>query len=168
MNMIVLLSGGIDSTTCLSYYSKRGDNIKAVFFAYGQELVKQERMAARSIAKKYDIKLTEIEIENCNIPKGMIPGRNSFILSLALLEIDFESGGVAIGIHSGTEYADCSPIFVDYIQRIYDLYFDGRIVLLAPFIEWTKSEIIDYARTENVPLELTFSSNWEKADYLRK
>src|SRR5688500_19426671 len=39
---------------------------------------------------------------------GFVPGRNAFLLHTALMAVTFQKGMVAIGIHSGTAYRDCS------------------------------------------------------------
>ena len=87
----------------------------------------------------------------------MIPGRNAFLLSAALLERPESATAIALGIHSGTDYADCSPEFVKSMQAVYDLYCDGQVVIACPFIDWTKAEVLSYAESMGVPLALTYS-----------
>jgi len=81
------------------------------------------------------------------------------LLSLALMNCPFNQGIVALGIHSGTSYQDCSPEFEKLMQKIYLLYEEGRIRIDAPFLKWTKSEIIDFGKMIKIPLQLTFSTN---------
>jgi 7-cyano-7-deazaguanine synthase in queuosine biosynthesis len=66
----------------------------------------------------------------------MIPGRNAFLLSLSLLKIPFKKGGVAIGLHDHSIYSDCSESFLNLMQNIFNIYYDGEIKILAPFIHW--------------------------------
>ncbi len=49
-NAIVLLSGGVDSTTALAVARSKGFNVSALSFAYGQRH-KSELIAARAIAR---------------------------------------------------------------------------------------------------------------------
>ena len=88
-----------------------------------------------------------------------LPARNALLLSVALMSMECDSGIVAIGIHAGTPYVDCSLDFQRRMQNVYDLYTNGSVRIDAPFIQWTKSDIWDYAQMQNVPLNLTYSSN---------
>jgi 7-cyano-7-deazaguanine synthase len=67
------------------------------------------------------------------------------------------TGVIGIGIHAGTEYPDCSPAFVDAMQRLLDVYSGGEVQLDAPFLSWSKPEIWEYARRLGVPLDATYS-----------
>ncbi|GHU80694.1 7-cyano-7-deazaguanine synthase [Spirochaetia bacterium] len=167
MNVLILFSGGIDSTACLNYFLHRNDTVHLLYFNYGQGDEEIERNAAESVAKYYKTKLDIITISGCIIPKGMIPGRNAFLLSLALLKIPFMDGGIAIGVHSYTDYTDCSENFISLMQNIFDVYYDGRIQILTPFLEWNKYDIIEYARKEKIPLELVYSTSMDKNLYIR-
>jgi 7-cyano-7-deazaguanine synthase len=73
------------------------------------------------------------------------------------MAVTFQNGMVAIGIHSGTEYRDCSDYFLRQVQSSFDVYTEGRIFISAPFLHWTKKEICEYCRTMKVPFELTYS-----------
>jgi 7-cyano-7-deazaguanine synthase len=165
------LSGGIDSTACVGYYISQECNVSALFVDYGQASVKHERKAASAVADYFGIPLKQLNVSGCNINDGYIKARNAMLLSTALMSFEHRSGIVALGIHSGTPYVDCSPDFKHLMQQIYDLYEDGRVRIDAPFLNWTKSEIWDYALTLNVPLELTYSNNLGSlspiADHLR-
>jgi 7-cyano-7-deazaguanine synthase len=84
-------------------------------------------------------------------------GRNALLTFIALMETDFQSAIIALGIHSATPYYDCSPNFLSSAQTIVDGQCDGRIRIVAPFAEWTKSEIWSYCTEKQVPLALTYS-----------
>lgn len=167
----VLLSGGIDSTACIEYYLSHGYNASALFVEYGQPQVELERNAANAVADHYSIILKHVAVSGCLIPEGYIPARNALLLSLALMNLENKPGLVAIGIHAGTTYSDCSPEFRDSMQHIFDLYEQGQVRIDAPFLHWSKSEIWDYAQLHNVPLHLTYSNNLNDlrpvADHLR-
>lgn len=157
--VLVLLSGGIDSATCVEYYVSRGYNVSALFVDYGQPDVNQEEAAATAIAEYYNIPLKKATIIGCTPPEGYVPARNAILLSLALLIFGRESMIVAMGIHAGTPYTDCSPEFALLMQQIYDLYEGGRIRIDAPFLQWTKHEIWKHAQMQKVPLHMTHSTN---------
>lgn len=172
LNVLVLLSGGIDSATCVEYYMSQGYNVSAIFVDYGQSDAKHEQTAATAIAEYYAIELNQMTVTGCNISKGYIPARNSMLLCLTLMNFRYEYGIVALGIHANTPYVDCSPEFKRLMQQVFELYEQGRIRIDAPFLSWTKSEIWDYAHMQHVPLHLTYSNNLEDlrpvANYLQK
>ena len=168
MNVLVLFSGGIDSTACVDYFLKRKDDVSLLYFNYGQPNEPAEQDAALRIAQYYKKYLDIVLIDGCDIPNGMIPGRNAFLLSLALLKTAFDKGGIAIGVHAYTDYSDCSEKFVAGMQNIYDIYNDGRIQILTPFLHWKKEEIIAYAQQEKLPLELVYSTSLDKKSFLEK
>ncbi len=159
LKVMVLLSGGVDSTACVGYYIRNNYQVYALFIDYGQHHSKKESVAATAVAEYYDIPLYRITINSISVSEGYIPGRNAMLLSLALMNCKFNEGIISLGIHSGTSYQDCSPEFESLMQRIYLLYEEGRIMIDAPFIKWEKSEIIDFAKSIKVPLQLTFSTN---------
>ena len=63
-NAIVLCSGGIDSVTTAHYVKKKLDYRKIIilFFDYGQRTIKQERNAAKKVAKKLKEEFKEIKL----------------------------------------------------------------------------------------------------------
>jgi 7-cyano-7-deazaguanine synthase len=168
MDVLILFSGGIDSSTCLNYFLKRNDNVYLLYFDYGQPNEYIERAAAINVAKYYKQNLNTITINGCSASEGMIPGRNAFLLTLSLLKVPFESGGVAIGLHNHSLYSDCSESFVNTMQNIFDTYYDGRIKILTPFMQWDKGDIIAYAKSEKVPLELVYSTSLDSEFFLRE
>ena len=67
------------------------------------------------------------------------------------------TGVIAIGIHAGTAYYDCSRSFILKAGRLVEEYTDGAITVAAPFVDWTKREIWDYCSVKEVPVNLTYS-----------
>jgi len=168
MDILILFSGGIDSTACLNYFIKRNDNVYLLYFNYRQPNEQLERKAAIDVAKFYNLGLDTINIDGCAVSEGMIPGRNAFLLSLALLKVPFKNGGIAIGIHDHSIYSDCSESFLNLMQSIFNIYHDGNIKILSPFLHWDKGDIIAYAKSEKIPLELVYSTSLEKTTYIEK
>jgi 7-cyano-7-deazaguanine synthase len=167
MKVLILFSGGIDSTACLNYFLKREDDISLLYFNYGQSNETIEREAAVNVANYYGIKMDIITIDGCSIPNGMIPGRNAFLLSLALLKISFKNGGIAIGVHDQTDYCDCTENFIINMQKVYNIYNDGCIQIMTPFLHWKKEDIVLYAQNEKLPLDLVYSTSMDKKLYLK-
>ena len=59
--VLVLLSGGIDSTACVNFYIEFGRPPRGVFVDYGQPAALNEIQAARAVAKYYSIPLACVE-----------------------------------------------------------------------------------------------------------
>lgn len=57
MNVLVLLSGGIDSSCCVAFYRQAGHAVTGVFVDYGQPVSQQEERSARAIGRHYTIPL---------------------------------------------------------------------------------------------------------------
>ncbi len=155
---LILLSGGIDSSACLAFYKRLGYSTPTIFIDYGQPARVPERASAESIADYYSV---PFEIVVCNGPEtsfaGEIWGRNAFLLMTALLYNQVHRGIIALGIHAGTPYYDCQTEFVQSISHIIEGYSQGRILVGAPFLSWTKDMVWKFAVETNVPLNLTWS-----------
>jgi len=154
----VLLSGGIDSSACVSFYMDQGFSTEGVFIDYGQIALPREIRAAESIAEHYRIPLNKFKWSGGQQKKsGFICGRNAFLLFSSLMELPQETGILAIGIHSGTTYQDCSMSFVRKMQGLFDAYTHGRVQIGTPFLKWLKGDIWHYSKSRGVPLTLTYS-----------
>jgi len=156
--VLIIASGGIDSTACINYYKKIGFEIELIFFDYGQIARKKEIKAITAISNYYNSKLNIIQIKSKNtFQDGLIIGRNASFYFLALMNFNKKNGIIASGIHYGTGYYDCSDFFLNQIQIITDQYSHGAIKMEAPFLNFTKPDIIEYCKIENIPLHLTYS-----------
>jgi len=157
MNVLVLVSGGLDSAACLQYYLAHDQDVEALHVSYGQMAEEREALAASAVCKFYGVPLVHTWLKNVVAGHGEIAGRNALLLSIALLRLGSGATSiVGIGIHAGTTYADCSPAFVATTQRLFDLYSGGRIVIDAPFVAWSKKDIYQFMGDSSV-VELTYS-----------
>jgi 7-cyano-7-deazaguanine synthase len=156
--VLLLLSGGLDSTACADFFLRKKFHVEGVHFNYGQAAAEMEFASAQAIAKHYGIKLHYHQLLNAR-PKGSGPlvGRNAFLLFAALSEFPWEVGLIGIGIHSGTHYFDCTSAFTIQLQNIFDGYSNGRIRIAAPFLTWEKPRIWDYCVNEKIPISETYS-----------
>ncbi len=156
--VVVLLSGGIDSATCLDFYLEFGRQPCGLFVDYQQLARDQELKAAQSISKHYGVPLYSSKWSGRSSKTvGVVPARNAFLLIAALMERPPTATVIAMGIHAGTEYPDCSPGFVAKMRALFDLYAGGSVQVAAPFLDWSKSEIWAHAKTRGVPVNLTYS-----------
>jgi 7-cyano-7-deazaguanine synthase len=155
--VLVLASGGIDSSALLALYRHIRRPLAALFVDYGQPAALQEAHAVAQLTQVMDIPLLSCRWSGTRAkPAGLIPGRNGFLLTAALMEVPPSATTIAIGVHSGTPYADCSPAFATLMESLFSLY-GSRIGIATPFLDWTKADIVAFAREHNVPLNLTYS-----------
>ena len=145
---VVLLSGGLDSSTCLALAREQGFRCFALSFAYGQRHA-QELAAARRVAQALGVErhLTlELDLRpiggsaltaDIPVPKGRavqemaagvpvtyVPARNTLFLSLAVAWAEtLEATDIFIGVNAldYSGYPDCRPEFIAAFQRVANL-----------------------------------------------
>lgn len=157
MKVLILFSGGIDSTSLIPYYQNLNYQIELLFINYGQIAAVHEFSSAKNISVYYGIPLQLIELEKLGRFSGKITARNSFLIFTAIMYTQIEKGIISLGIHSGTEYPDCTPHFIIALQELLNKQELVSIRIDVPFIKMYKNEIWEYAKTNKVPLELTYS-----------
>jgi len=89
-----------------------------------------------------------------------VPARNSIFLSLAAGRADaWECDRIAYAAHyeDSPGYPDCTPQYLYSMQRTIQLGTARRVSLVAPFIMWSKSDIILLGSRLRAPLHLTHS-----------
>ncbi len=156
--VVILSSGGIDSTACIHYYLNLKYNVNCNFIDYGQISATREEQALKRITDNFNIDFSVIKIEGYQkFGNGIIQGRNAVFIFIALMYMNFDIGLISLGIHKGTSYIDCSKDFITKANNLLELYTKGRIVLDTPFIDFTKKEIIEYCKLNDVPISHTYS-----------
>lgn len=149
----VLLSGGIDSAAVAALLLQSGHAVDALFVEYGQPAVSMERSASRAIADHY---LLRWQSATCGpAPHPWPAGRNDLLVAVAQRTIGARS--VAIGIHAGAIYPDCSPQWAAAWQALLDVQHGGIVQLMHPLAEFDKGEVYALAQELTVPIELTYS-----------
>ena len=152
-----MASGGVDSSTLISLSVQQGFKPTALFVDFGQPAAEAENEAVVNICDSLSVPWRVVRYSGANIDAGEIRGRNALLLHLALLEFPASSGVVALGIHAGTGYRDCSPDFLDVMQSSYEFHTKGAITAAAPFLHWKKQDVYRLTSKLNVPVELTYS-----------
>ncbi|WP_235018384.1 7-cyano-7-deazaguanine synthase QueC [Thermomonospora echinospora] len=94
----------------------------------------------------------------------VVPNRNALLLDLAVgLAISAKADAVAFGAHAGDQpiYPDCRPAFVDAYTRMAAVANEGFLTVgfkvVAPFLTWTKADIVRVAAALGVPFGDTWS-----------
>jgi 7-cyano-7-deazaguanine synthase len=154
----VLLSGGLDSAACVNFYKDQGYKVSAIHFSYGQVAESNELDAACRVAAYYGIDLQCLQFRGGRSKdSGEVFGRNGMFILAGLMETAGLSTTIALGIHDGTNYYDCSRGFIDQMQKVVDGQCDGRVRITAPFLTWNKPDVWRYCIEKAVPFELTYS-----------
>jgi len=156
----VLLSGGVDSMACTHFYKVTNAYVDGLFIDYGQKAASREKKAASNIASYFDIRLSKIRLNGLSpfiYKSGFIRGRNVAFLIIGLMNSHTKTGSIALGVHSGTDYSDCTPEFEKLSQKIFDLYTGGKFSVGAPFISWSKADVWKYCETHKLPVDMTYS-----------
>ncbi|MFP3871671.1 MAG: 7-cyano-7-deazaguanine synthase QueC [Candidatus Natronoplasma sp.] len=142
---VVLLSGGLDSSTTLGIAAQEHDELCALTFRYGQthdrEIKSAERLASHYSVEEHkilDIPLADIgessllvtggdipqheeEYIGERIPSTYVPARNIIMLSYALCygeSIDAEAIYIGANARDYSGYPDCRPEFYDAFERM--------------------------------------------------
>jgi 7-cyano-7-deazaguanine synthase len=159
-SVLICCGGGIDSTALIPYYLKKDFQVSGVHFDYGQVPNIAEHHSVDAISKHYKIRILHRRIQpaikKVVFPTNALVGRNA-VFVLAASSMVNHKGLISLGIHSGTDYYDCSPEFVQHIQLLLDGYFGGTVLFDAPFLHFSKKDIISYCQESKVPLKLTYS-----------
>jgi 7-cyano-7-deazaguanine synthase len=148
MKAVCLLSGGLDSSTCLALARRDGYTCYALSFDYGQrhgvELQAAARVAAalgaaRHITVPIDLRVfggsaltADIEVPKSRdademahgIPVTYVPARNTVFLSIALAWAEvLETSDIFIGVNAidYSGYPDCRPEFIEAFERMANL-----------------------------------------------
>jgi len=184
---IVLLSGGLDSTTTLYLAKKKKFKCLCLIFNYGQKH-KMEIESAERIARKTKTPFCVIKVpipkeasaltssnENIiraslkkigqKIPTTYVPARNIIFLSLGLAWAEAKKcSNIFIGANSidYSGYPDCRPSFIKSFTKMARLGTKSgseskAIKIEAPLLFKNKAQIVKLAKKLKVPLELTWS-----------
>ena len=144
---VVLLSGGLDSTTVLAVARSEGFDCAALSFDYGQrhsvELQAARRVAetmgvTRHVVARIDLRVfggsaltADVEVpkgrslgESSDIPVTYVPARNTIFLSFALAFAEtLEASDIFIGVNAldYSGYPDCRPEYIAAYETMANL-----------------------------------------------
>ena len=181
---VVLLSGGLDSATCLAIARDMGFETYALSVAYGQrhaaELDASTRVAAALGAKEHRTAsvnlgqfggsaLTDpgiavpMDEDKGGIPVTYVPARNTVMLSIALAWAEvLGASDIFVGVNAVdySGYPDCRPAFIAAFEKMANLATragveGARLHIHAPLIDLSKADIIRRGVTLGVDYGIT-------------
>ncbi|MEE3002949.1 MAG: 7-cyano-7-deazaguanine synthase QueC [Pseudomonadota bacterium] len=169
---IVLLSGGLDSATCLALATNKNLSCYALSFDYGQRS-KVELNSATKIANNHNVVVhkivnlqdlgsfggstitdhslsMQISDHKPQIASSYVPARNTVFLAIALSWAEaIDADYIYIGVHNDDRscYPDCRPEYIEKFQYMANVAnkkgVEGKpIKIEAPLLNKSKAEII--------------------------
>ena len=189
---IVLLSGGLDSSTVLAIARARGFDCYALSVHYGQrhsaELDAARRIAASLGAREHRVMGVDLagiggsaltdtgvaipESPSSGIPITYVPARNTLLLSLALgwAEV-LGAADIFVGVNAVdySGYPDCRPEFIEAFEHLARLATKAGVEGLpfkiqAPLIDMSKADIVRAGAELGVDFSMTVSCYQAGAD----
>ena len=180
---VVLLSGGMDSATCLCLAREAGFACHALSFSYGQRHA-IELDAARRIAEAHgavEHRVVTIDLEAFGgsaltsgmtvpkdrsdaeigegIPTTYVPARNTIFLAFALAWAEvLDAHDIYIGVNAldYSGYPDCRPAFIAAFQAMARLGTRlSDLTVRVPLLHLSKAEIITRGRSLGVDFGMT-------------
>jgi 7-cyano-7-deazaguanine synthase len=176
---VVLLSGGLDSTTLLAYAVNAGFTAHAMTFRYGQRHA-VEVDAARRVARQFGVRahvVVDIDLRTFGgsaltsdepvpkdrshdemrrgIPMTYVPARNTIFLSYALAWSEvLGASEIYIGVNAVdySGYPDCRPEYVAAYERMANLATRGAVEGRTPV--HIRAPLLDLGKPEIIQLGL--------------
>ncbi|MFI5342847.1 MAG: 7-cyano-7-deazaguanine synthase QueC [Chlamydiales bacterium] len=185
MKSIIVLSGGMDSTTALYYADKvlNHDLVATICFNYGSKHNDREYEYARYQSAMHIIPCIRVDLQEIgkhlksdllksggNIPEGhyadpsmkktVVPFRNGIMLSVAAgIAESMGAKAIVLGNHFGDHaiYPDCRSSFVEPMKQAIIEGTYEKIELVTPFTFKTKAEIAGIGAELGVDFAQTYS-----------
>lgn len=178
---VVLLSGGLDSSTLLYDLVDQGLDCYPLTIKYGQ-VHSKEVLAARNISEALGLvtrwRLLDLSILRAFLPSALtgvgaipegkynapsmaqtvVPGRNLTFLSIAAGYAEgLNCNQVAYAAHAGDHfiYPDCRPEFVEAAANA--VFKSSGLLLLTPYLQIHKNNIVEIGSKLNVPYWMTWT-----------
>jgi len=180
---VLLLSGGLDSTTLLALATRQGYAIHALSFQYGQRH-QAEVAAARKIASEYrvvqhvvtdidlrvfggsaltsDIDVPKNRVVDEEIPVTYVPARNTIFLSFALAWAEvLGASEIFIGVNAldYSGYPDCRPEFIAAFQEMARLATRAGVEDSKTYIR-IETPLIEMSKKEIIQLGLSLGVDY--------
>jgi 7-cyano-7-deazaguanine synthase len=183
---VLLLSGGLDSTTLLAQALDEGFDVHAMTFRYGQRHAVEIR-AARRVAERFGVRdhvVVDIDLRtfggsaltsdvavpkdrdlsshaNDEIPITYVPARNTIFLSFALAWAEvLNAQDIFIGVNAldYSGYPDCRPEYIAAYERMANLATRGGVECTNPI--HIRTPLIDLTKAEIIRLGLSLGVDY--------
>lgn len=178
---VVLLSGGLDSTTAAAMMQAQGYRLLALTIDYNQrhriELAHAAKVAGalgveRHITLPLDLRgfggsalTADIDVPKSGVQPGIpityVPARNTIFLSICLGWAEAAGAhDLVIGVNAldYSGYPDCRPEFIAAFEALANIATrDGGFRVHTPLAHMTKADIVRAAASVSAPLHLTWS-----------
>ena len=182
---VILVSGGLDSTTVTAMAMKQGYDCYTLSFDYGQrhrsELEAAQRVSELMTVHQHKVVKLDLgsiggsaltdsaiavpEEETAGIPVTYVPARNTVFLSIALGWAEVLGADdifISVNAVDFSGYPDCRPEYIEAFERMANLATragveGNRLTIHAPLIAMTKAEIIHTGLALGVDYSATVS-----------
>lgn len=187
MKALIILSGGLDSTTLLydllnEYHQ---DEILALSFNYGSKHNEYELAQATKTCKELRINHTILDLKSLfdnldsalldhdnseaipeghyadeNMKKTVVPFRNGILLSIAVGIAESRNiPNVYFGAHAGDHaiYPDCRKVFIKAVSKCSQLGTYNKIKISAPYKNLDKIDIVERGKKLGVNYSMTWT-----------
>ena len=185
---LVMLSGGLDSATCLYWAKEKYSEVVAISFNYFGRLVQEKRASVQLVKAAGINKLIEIDLpfvkevgnssyyserfkESSHLSaqeSSYVPARNLIFYSIGAHYAEYLGAKWIIGghnLHDAKFFKDASKRFIDKINILFKegclLCNDQAYQILLPLSRMNRKQIIRLAIKLKAPVELTWSCHRE-------
>ncbi|WFE27684.1 7-cyano-7-deazaguanine synthase QueC [Solwaraspora sp. WMMD791] len=185
--VVLVLSGGLDSTVLAHRLRAEGCDLTMLSFNYGQSHRRELEFAYRTAASLGGahrivqlgaiaellagssltdpaVAMPDGHYSDSSMRATVVSNRNAIMLDVAVAHaVAIGANAVAFGAHAGDHpiYPDCRPSFVAAYEQMVRVanegFIDSDFVVLAPFINASKSQIVAEGARLGVPFEDTWS-----------
>lgn len=178
---LVMLSGGLDSATCL-YWAKKRYDVSAITFNYFGRL-KREQIAASALARKAGASIVGIDVPflkeasdfgdgrfgtGSDMRASYVPARNMIFYSIAAHYAEYLGVKWIVGGHNSHDVSFFKDASKSYIEKINALFREGCLLcdgrtyeVVLPLADKDRAGVIRLAKELGVPIELTWSCHRE-------
>lgn len=178
---LVMLSGGLDSATCL-YWAKKRYEVSAITFNYFRRL-EREKDAAAALVRKAGTDLVEIDVpflkeasefgdgrfgSGSDMQASYVPARNMIFYSIAAHYAEYLGVRWIVGGHNSHDVAFYKDASRPYIEKMNALFKEGCLLcdgkayeVVLPLADMDRAGVVTLAQALGVPLELTWSCHRE-------
>ncbi|MRN61249.1 MAG: hypothetical protein FIO03_04230 [Nitrosopumilales archaeon] len=176
---LVMLSGGLDSATCLYWAKEKFSDVSAITFNCYDRIQKEKESAAQ-LAKRASIsnfleidipfikEYSDLQISNRQKSDSRwpsyVPARNLIFYSIAAHYAEFLNIKWIVGGHNSHDGSFFKDATKKYIEKINSLFKHGCLlsnhdpcVIVTPLSKMDRKHIINLAIDLKVPLEVTWS-----------